>query len=456
MEGSLSNDAVLEQHIPWESYKMNGQISDRDFTLIKKYDKSPETVKASELDESSAAIFEAFFSVLRNVSQESTVQYTLALLDEILSMDPSKEKDMHAPSPQHPGAPPPNRTVILSRLLSRDDWFTQAKAAKLLSIALKSSPADDSPIISQFLEWLTGQLRQPSHGEESVLVASGALAGLLRSREVRAEYARGVSLLVTCMKTAQKDSSAMRSQVLYNLGLCLWQLGFDEAAMKQLLEAPVVEPLVALLKEGNKEKVMRIALMTLTQLVATGEEAQQAAMVDAGLPRIVRIRSAQAWSDEDIPGLLESLDDSLNTSVATLSSFEKYRQEVLTGALDWSPMHTSKAFWQENISAFEEMDFQLLRCLITFLESSEDPTVLAVACNDLGMFADVHPHGRYIVNDLGGKPHVMRHMASQEADVAKHALICVQRLMLGKDKLDFLHDGRRSATNGASTSAAVA
>lgn len=134
MEGSLSNDGVLEQHIPWESYKMNGQISDRDFTLIKKYDKSPETVKASELDEvcvateqtkhstrdafmnvnvcrvsngghmqNSSAIFEAFFSVLRNVSQEGTVQYTLALLDEMLAMDPSREKDMHAPSPQHPG-----------------------------------------------------------------------------------------------------------------------------------------------------------------------------------------------------------------------------------------------------------------------------------------------------------------------------------------------------------------
>lgn len=55
---------------------------------------------------------------------------------------------------------------------------------------------------------------------------------------------------VTCMKTAQKDSSPMRSQVLYNLGLCLWQLSFDDAAMKQLLDAPVVEPLVALLKEG--------------------------------------------------------------------------------------------------------------------------------------------------------------------------------------------------------------
>lgn len=262
---------------------------------------------------------------------------------------------------------------------------------------------------------------------------------------------------------------------------------------------------------------MRIALMTLTQLVAGGDESQQSAMVEAGLPRIVRIRSAQAWSDEDIPGLLESLDESLNTSVAVLSSFDKYRQEVLTGGLEWTPMHTSKAFWQarhrtldlhacipmsclyafstarahggdyhrgqemleegmffdrrdcrrvwpswvtrvqENISAFEDMDFQLLRCLITLLESSDNPIVLAVGCNDLGMFADVHPHGRYIINDLGGKPHVMRHMASQEAEVAKHALVCVQRLMLGKDKLDFLHDKKRgAAANGSSTSAAVA
>jgi hypothetical protein len=90
---------------------------------------------------------------------------------------------------------------------------------------------------------------------------------------------------------------------------------------------------------------MRISLMTLQRLVATGSEEPQSAMVDAGLPRLIRIRSAQTWSDEDIPDLLESLDDSLNTSVAAMSSFEKYRAEVLSGALDWTPMHTNKQFW---------------------------------------------------------------------------------------------------------------
>jgi V-type H+-transporting ATPase subunit H len=90
---------------------------------------------------------------------------------------------------------------------------------------------------------------------------------------------------------------------------------------------------------------MRIALMALQRVVATGALPPQSAMVEAGLPRILRIRSAQTWSDEDIPDLLASLDDSLNTSVTVMSNFEKYRAEVLSGALDWTPMHTNKQFW---------------------------------------------------------------------------------------------------------------
>ena len=264
---------------------------------------------------------------------------------------------------------------------------------------------------------------------------------------------------------------------------------------------------------GNKEKVMRISLMSLQRLVATGAEEPQSAMVEAGLPRIIRIRSAQTWSDEDIPELLESLDESLNTSVAAMSSWEKYRAEVLSGSLDWTPMHTNKQFWvvriphtatssfcwavvycacpqisrvlccavlrcagsiegrlyaqlshsselcfrgvrqlavaggwfgnvqcgvQENVKATEDKDFQIIRCLIKLLETSQDPKVLAVACHDLGVIAETLPQGRFIINNLRGKAPVMAQMANKNPDVSKHALVCVQRLMLGKDKLEFL------------------
>ncbi len=63
---------------------------------------------------------------------------------------------------------------------------------------------------------------------------------------------------------------------------------------------------------------------------------------------------------------------------------------------------------------------------------------LAVGCHDLGQFIVNHPQGRYIVNDLRGKELVMRLLGHSDAEVQKQALLCVQKLMLSKDKLDFL------------------
>lgn len=118
------------------------------------------------------------------------------MLDEMLTLDPDRIGDMHSPSPQNPGAAAPDRAVILARMLERQDWFTQSKAAKLLSLALKTSEQPSPGVRSKFLEWLTAQFHRPSNSDESFLVASGALAGLLRAREVRQEYSREVPLLV--------------------------------------------------------------------------------------------------------------------------------------------------------------------------------------------------------------------------------------------------------------------
>lgn len=66
---------------------------------------------------------------------------------------------------------------------------------------------------------------------------------------------------------------------------------------------------------------------------------------------------------------------------------------------------------------------------------------LAVGCHDLGMFIMNHPQGRYIVSDLRGKELVMRLMAHPDHEVQKQALLCVQKIMITKDKLEFLAPG---------------
>ena len=50
----------------------------------------------------------------------------------------------------------------------------------------------------------------------------------------------------------------------------------------------------------------------------------------------------QLKDDEELGGALDSLDVSLKENIQLLSSFEKYKKEVLGDSLDWTPMHTSQ------------------------------------------------------------------------------------------------------------------
>ncbi|XP_042423429.1 F-box/kelch-repeat protein At1g16250-like [Zingiber officinale] len=81
---------------------------------------------------------------------------------------------------------------------------------------------------------------------------------------------------------------------------------------------------------------------------------------------------------------------------------------------------------------------QILRVLITILDTSTDPRALAVACYDLSQFIKYHPAGRIIVLDLKAKDRVMKLMNHENAEVMKNALLCIQRLFLGAKYASFL------------------
>lgn len=76
--------------------------------------------------------------------------------------------------------------------------------------------------------------------------------------------------------------------------------------------------------------------------------------------------------------------------------------------------------------------------LITILDTSNDPTALAVACHDISQFIQYHPSGRIILSDLKTKERVMKLMNHENAEVTKNALLCVQRLFLGTKYASFL------------------
>jgi V-type H+-transporting ATPase subunit H len=60
-----------------------------------------------------------------------------------------------------------------------------------------------------------------------------------------------------------------------------------------------------------------------------------------------------------------------------------------------------------------------------------------VACHDIAQFIQLHPAGRGIILDLKAKERVMKHMSSPDPEVAKQALLCVQKILLSAKQGSF-------------------
>uniref|UniRef100_A0A7S3RAK0 V-type proton ATPase subunit H n=1 Tax=Dunaliella tertiolecta TaxID=3047 RepID=A0A7S3RAK0_DUNTE len=456
---------VLQRNIPWESYMTARLISEKDLQAIRRYDKRVRELRNSMLSEAGPTYVHAFMSVLKAVSKEETVQYVLAILLQMLQEEPARAVYFH----QRPEHAEPSTSmdpfIVFLRLLQRQDWFTQEKSAKLLMAVVDSRPnkaAFSNGILAcegassaacaayggpdpaeqhlgSFIEWLIGQLRRPSNPNKSVPTVTSILSVLLRERGARLMFLRsgGIGMLPPLLRAL---NSPTNSQLLYELVMCVWQLTFHKEAALALGGAGVVRPLVDVTRTAQKEKVFRVALSSLRNLLEDEDLHNNLAseMVDSGLHKIVATRQLQSWGDEDVPELLTTMEDKLRHGIQMMSSFDKYRKELMSGHLDWGPSHTSESFWRKNVDKFEERDFFVLRTLLKLIETSQEPKTLAVGCHDLSQFIQFHPQGRYIVSGMRGKELVMQLMAHPDSEVQKQALLCVQRIMLSKHNLDFL------------------
>lgn len=76
--------------------------------------------------------------------------------------------------------------------------------------------------------------------------------------------------------------------------------------------------------------------------------------------------------------------------------------------------------------------YLISRTLHDILKTAEDPVVLSVACHDLGEFVHYHPRGRSLINQMDVKVDLMRLLTHTNADVQKHALFSLQKMMAHK------------------------
>ncbi|KAH6757515.1 vacuolar ATP synthase subunit H family protein [Perilla frutescens var. hirtella] len=444
-QGDLTTEQVLMRDIPWETYMTTKLISGTGLQLLRRYDKKPENYKAQLLDDDGPAYIRVFVSILRDIFKEETVEYVLALIDEMLTANPKRARLFHDKSLAEEDTYEP-----FLRLLWKGNWFIQEKSCKILSLIVsgRSKSQDGATangakkdittiddVLKGLVDWLCAQLKKPSHVSRGIPTAINCLATLLKEPIVRSSFvqADGVKFLVPLITPASSQQSI---QLLYETCLCVWLLSYYEPAVEYLATSRSLPRLIDVVKGTTKEKVVRVVILTLRNLLNKGAFGAQ--MVNLEVPQIIQNLKAQAWSDEDLLEALNQLEEGLKINIKKLSSYDKYYQEVILGRLDWAPMHKDPIFWKENITHFEEHDFKVLRILLTILDTSSDPRTLAVACYDLSQFIQYHPAGRIIVTDLKAKDRVMKLMNHENAEVTKNALLCIQRLFLGAKYASFL------------------
>ena len=82
---------------------------------------------------------------------------------------------------------------------------------------------------------------------------------------------------------------------------------------------------------------------------------------------------------------------------------------------------------QDNYKEFEKKKGDDLKKLVALL-SSENATVLAVACHDIAEFVKAHPDGRRLMMLHGAKAPAMSLLKHHDPEVQKYARTAVQRL----------------------------
>jgi len=407
-----TRELLRTKEIPWDIYMTARLISDRDLQLLRRYDKRDPEQRARLLAEAGPLYVAALLAVLKNVTKDETVQYALALIEDMLETDSSSAELFHQMDRGADGSGMSKDPYsILLRLLQRNDWFTQEKAALALSAALSASPdkvalgkalteggAQVDPVartVTAFLEWIVLQLRRPAHPVRAIPTAVHCLSVLLREPSVRALFFRsGGVALVSPLVGIPPAGGQLNIQLLYEVIVCVWELAFHKPASDALATSSVVGGLVDVVRLAQKEKLVRAALLALQNLLADGSHpALQFAVVEKGLPKAVATRQEQGWDDEDVPVLLEWMQNHLSEGVLSFSSLERYRRELMQGTLTRSPIHDSEVFWLENAERLTDGNCTLLRALLRLLEVSRDPTTIAVACRDLAQFVTYYPHG---------------------------------------------------------------
>lgn len=261
-----------------------------------------------------------------------------------------------------------------------------------------------------------------------VFNALTTLKSLLRREKYRKVFFKeeGLNSLITIANANQTDS-----QILYLTIYCLWDLSYHPDVKKKMTDPVLISNLVEILKNTKMvEKVIRLTLATLKNILNI--EKNNELMISYGIMRCLMNFRNKKWGDEEIEADLEILHSTLEKKIHDLTSFDIYKNELLSKKLDWNtPSHKLESFWKSNIYKFDEDEYKVAHILSKILRDDKvSPSVLAVACWDAGELVRHHPNKKFLLMNVDFKSDIMKLLNHSDEEVQKEALRALQKVMV--------------------------
>ncbi|XP_065193460.1 V-type proton ATPase subunit H-like [Sycon ciliatum] len=425
----LEQQAVQVRHAQtsWQSYFQGKVITEEVFRFISDYDKADVERRTQLVATHGVQAVKALLQILQSISKEQVLQYVLVLIDDLIQNDPTSIRFFHQYAEQS-GMPVYSSFI---KLMNRPDHFIVQMSSRLVSfLVLHSRHLMSAEDQRWYLHWVVQQLTTPNN--VYVTCVASALQRLMRVEAYRLGYMRvhGIKPLLDVL--ASRNTGF---QMQYQLIFCLWLMAYSSTVATAVIELNAIPVLADALKGSGKEKVTRIILAALRNLLEKPADKQvvhvaATAMISCKVPTVIAVLANKQWQDEDIRDDVESLQEKLEEYLLDLSSFDEYLSEVRSGRLQWTPVHKSDKFWRENAQRLNEKNHEVLKILTQLLQESQDSTVLQVAAHDFGEYVRHYPRGKKVLDSLGGKQLIMGLMNHADGQVRYEALVAVQKMMV--------------------------
>lgn len=177
-----------------------------------------------------------------------------------------------------------------------------------------------------------------------------------------------------------------------------------------------------------KEKITRLLISTLYNLLSTNKATLLPAAGQARLPALLANTKGRHLTDTDLLEDLDNLKKMLEDYSKSQTTFDEYAQEVMSGHLHWSPPHRDPTFWKENArKILEDNKGELPKKLAEILAKTweGDKQVLAIGCNDVAFLVKEVPEKKTALEKLGLKARVMELMQAEDESVRWESLRAV-------------------------------